>query len=177
MVWLATSPGRLNAAKNTATTSTGTVIHQNSTKSKYSVAGSLPKLGSLNQAANAITMANNAKVTNTFLRTASLTAKPAWASFTIPHDVQEQLLQRRGRMTDLLDLAAVPGDDVLDLFLGFLAESASPNLGHLLDPQQVGHSAQLPQFALVQDGNAIANVLHVGRKMAAQHHVFAVVVA
>ena len=54
-----------------------------------------------------------------------------------------------------------------DLGFRIVRQSFGVNLGDVLDLQQVADASEFFQFALVQNGNAIANVLHIGQLVAA----------
>src|SRR5262249_7506521 len=90
-------------------------------------------------------------------------------------DVQEQVLQRRRRMADRLHRPAV--------FLQYLFEAALQAIAQLhalrpqLEPRRVLKqridAAVLLKLAVVQNGNAVANVLHIIKAVAAHEYGFA----
>ena len=63
----------------------------------------------------------------------------------------------------------MPLDDGPNLGLGRVVQARSANLRHVAHPQQAIDAAQLLQFALMQNRDPIANVLHVGQQVAAHH--------
>ncbi len=56
-----------------------------------------------------------------------------------------------------------------------LVQSGGANFGHVSHLQQAVDAAQFFQFALVQNGDSVADILHVGQQVAAHQHGFALV--
>ena len=72
-------------------------------------------------------------------------------------------------MLDTLDRGTVPLQHLPDLGNHAVIELRSHQLGPSLLGQQVLDSTQLLQFTLVEDRDAVADVLYVGQQVAAHH--------
>ena len=95
--------------------------------------------------------------------------------FTFANDVQEQIFHRCRWVVDRFDVTAMPFDDLFDLFLGRVVQSAGVYFGDVLDLQQVGDASEFLQFALMKNGNAVTNILDIGQLVAAKQDGFALV--
>ncbi len=79
----------------------------------------------------------------------------------IADDVQEQLFERRGRVVDPQDAGLITAHHRFDFGLRRVIERRRTNLGDVAHLQQRIDATEFLQFSLVQDRDAITNVLYV----------------
>src|SRR4051795_9937645 len=95
--------------------------------------------------------------------------------FAIANKREEELLEGSRRMFDRQQLALMPGDDLTNLFDAILGQALRANLRDIGLREQAIDAAELFQLALVQNRDAVANVLHVREQMAAHDDRFALI--
>ncbi len=96
-------------------------------------------------------------------------------SLALLDDTQEVIFQRRRRMADGVQLAAVLAQHFLQLAAQIVGQGqiAGPQLDAAMILQKRLHFAIRLQFALIEDGDAIASVLHVFQAMTTHDDRFA----
>ncbi len=96
--------------------------------------------------------------------------------FALADDLQEQFFERRGRVAHRTARArCCRSITCRTSSWASGAEAGGADLGHVADLQQAVDPAQLLQLALVQDGDPVADVLHVGQQVAAHEDRLALV--
>src|SRR5262249_26885078 len=88
---------------------------------------------------------------------------------------QEQVFERRGRMAQAFQAAAMPSQDFFKVAAEIIGQfhAAGTQLQSFGILEQVLHVAQFLEFAVVQNGNPVADVLDIVQPVAAQQHGFA----
>src|SRR5262245_5937873 len=102
---------------------------------------------------------------------------PAGMRFALGDDAQEQLFQRRRRMADGLDLAAVPSQRFFQVLLERVVELHAAGLQfqplHVFE--QALDAAEFLQFTFVQNCHTVADILHILQAVAAHDDRLALV--